>query len=90
MTVALAAVLALVAARPCAAAVPNPKPVDLGVLTNCDSSQAYAINASGQVVGESWNSADWSVDLPFIVDAAVKIPFCAVLKRALFGHGQEE
>ncbi len=66
-TVALAAVLALVAARPCAADVPNPTPTDLGVLPGYghNYSTAYAINASGQVVGESYEG-DMPSPLPFI------------------------
>jgi probable HAF family extracellular repeat protein len=65
LTVALAAVLLLAVAWPCAAAVPATTPTDLGVLAGCDYSTAIAINASGQVVGESF-TADYSTDLPFI------------------------
>lgn len=49
MTVAIAAVLSLIAAAPCAADVPNPTPIDLPPGDNY--SDAYAINAAGQVVG---------------------------------------
>ncbi len=66
-TLALAAVLSLLAARPCAADVPNPTPIDLGVLPLLSHaySEAHAINASGQVVGISYNG-DSPFELPVI------------------------
>lgn len=67
LTIPLAMVLSLVAAWPCAAAVPDPTPTDLGVLPiyGHKYSEAYAINANGQVVGESYE-ADTPYPKPFI------------------------
>ncbi len=67
LTIALAMVLSLATAWPCAAAVPDPTPTDLGVLPiyGHKYSEAYAINANGQVVGESYE-ADTPYPKPFI------------------------
>jgi probable HAF family extracellular repeat protein len=73
VTVPLAAVLALAAAQPCAADVPSPTPIDLGALPGLSFSAACGINASGQVVGHSYN-ADSSVNLPFIWQNGVMTP----------------
>jgi probable HAF family extracellular repeat protein len=61
------AALALALVQPCAAVPPNPTPLDLGVLPGCDVSEAYDINAAGQVVGMSSNETTTPpVFLPFI------------------------
>gem|GEM_PF-3633309 len=67
LTIALVMILSLVAAFPCAAAVPNPTPIDLGVLPGTDHvfSSAYAVNNAGQVVGKSWENDTYHTK-PFI------------------------
>ena len=66
-TLLLAAVLSIAAAWPCLADVPNPDPVDLGVLpqTNHDTSRPFALNGSGQIVGISYHNVE-GIYLPFI------------------------
>lgn len=74
-TIVLAMVLSLAAAWPCAAAVPDPTPTDLGALFSLGDiySEAYAINANGQVVGESYE-ADTPHSMPFIWQNGVMSP----------------
>ena len=69
--------------------LPQPQPLKAGEAYIFSDGKLYRVgllNACRARLDPLWRRRRAIVS----VDAAVKIPFCAVLKRALFGHGQEE
>jgi probable HAF family extracellular repeat protein len=74
LAIALAMVLLLAAAWPCAAKVPDPTPIDLGVLPiyGHEFSTASAINNAGQVVGVSFEQ--YKPPMPFIWQNGMMTP----------------